>query len=74
MKAKDIAKHFSQLDPEEDVCILWYERPHDEDMYGFIPSKNAWKKICDEYEDTETLHNEISDWMFEAIAEYKDVQ
>jgi hypothetical protein len=74
MKAKDIVKAFSQLDPEEEICILWYEIPRDEDMYGFLPSKNAWEKICKEFEDTEYMDNEISDWMMDSILQYKDVK
>lgn len=72
MKVQKILEHFQTLDADADVCILWWERPTNEEWYGNVPSVEAWRKICSEFTDLDWVDTEITEWMGEAIQEYTE--
>lgn len=52
MKVKDLIKHLSEMDPEDDICALVYDKRQfdfsdDDDM---VLTKEGWEKLCNDFD------------------------
>ena len=53
MKVKELIKYLSEMDSEDDVCALVYDKtqfdfPDDDDM---ILTKEGWAKLCHDFDE-----------------------
>jgi hypothetical protein len=73
MKAKDIAKYFSELEPDSDICALWFERPGYATEDGEKePTKETWAVVCEQFDNSRSVDyviEYVSEWVAEKVAE-----
>ena len=73
MKAKDIAKYFSQLEPDSDICALWFDKPDYATEEGEKePSQETWATVCEQFYNSRSLDygiEYVSEWVAEKVAE-----
>ena len=78
MKAKDIVKHFSQLEPDSDICILWFDKPDYATEEGEKePSQETWATVCEQFYNSRSLDygiEYISEWVADKVAEIEGEQ
>lgn len=53
MKVKDLLNYLSDLDPEDHICALVYDKrqfdfPDDDEM---ILTKEGWEKLCNDFDE-----------------------
>lgn len=53
MKVKDLLNYLSDLDPEDHICALVYDKRHfdfpdDDEM---ILTKEGWEKLCNDFDE-----------------------
>lgn len=70
MKVKDIIEHFSHLNPEDEIAVVWWER------FMFHPSededvpKTVWDSVVAEFDEWLLAGIHEEDWLATAIAEH----
>lgn len=55
MKAKDLIEQISKLDPNEEICVLWWERENFSDV-----SVETWNKVCDIFDKSDSVGDDVS--------------
>jgi hypothetical protein len=74
MKAKEMINHLSTLDPEEEICVVWWERPEPEAIGGNLCIED-WGRICQEFDDYIAFaESDLNDWMQQAITDYMETE
>ncbi len=70
MKIKDMIRHLSELNPEDEICVVWWERPERKDIGGDL-CVDDWGRICQEFDDYIAFDgSDLNDWMEQAIIDY----
>lgn len=71
MKIKNLLAHLNTLNPEDEICVVWWERPNPEDINGYV-SAFDWQLICGEFDDYIAYDGsgDLHEWMEQAITEY----
>lgn len=70
MKIKDMIQHLSELNPEDEICVVWWERPEREAIGGDL-CVDDWGRICQEFDDYIAFDgSDLNDWMEQAIIDY----
>lgn len=70
MKVKDIIEHFSHLNPEDEIAILWWER------FMFRPAKDeevpehVWNTVVEEFDGWLLAGVHEEDWIANAIVDH----
>lgn len=73
MKIKELMKHLSELNPEDEICVVWWERPEREEIGGDV-SHDDWGRICQEFDDYIAFDgSDLNDWMERAILDYMEM-
>lgn len=74
MKIKDMIEHLSKLNPNDQICVVWWERPEREDVGGYV-SHEAWQRVCQEFDDYVAFDGyDLNDWMQSAITDYMEME
>ena len=72
MKVKDLIKSLSELNPEDEVCALWWEKKYFE--YGEDDevelTSDGWGKVCSEFDDWDNAGTNLTQWISEAVTEH----
>ena len=55
MKAKDLIGHISKLDPNEEICVLWWEREN----FADVPVE-TWNKVCDIFDKSDSVGDDVT--------------
>lgn len=75
MKVKDLLKIMSELNPEDDICALWWEKPN----YEYDPddelvlTDEAWVEICKEFDAWDNAGLDVSEWIADAVIEKAEI-
>lgn len=70
MKVKDLTKYLSEMDPEDDICALVYDKrqfdfPDDDDLYL---DKVGWEAVCNDFD--EQAWADIWTWLTDGALAY----
>lgn len=71
MKVADLVRQIKLLNPDDDICVLYWEKPsydYDSDDENVL-TKEAWAEICKEFDDWEDAGTELSEWIADAVIE-----
>lgn len=71
MKVSELLKQLGELNPNDDICALYWEKPsydYDDDDENVLTAE-AWAEICTEFDDWEDAGTELSEWIADAVIE-----
>lgn len=71
MKVFELTQQIKLLNPNDDICALWWEKPsydYDSDDENVL-TKEAWTEICTEFDKWEDAGTELSEWIADAVIE-----
>lgn len=74
MKVKDLLEVLSKYEPDEEICVLWW----DKETYDYNPleeehlSDEAWARICKEFDEWDEAGLDVSQWIADAVIEYSE--
>jgi hypothetical protein len=66
MKASELIKTMQELDPDAEVCALWWTQEQFDDGYQPI-TDHLWGKVVAEFENWESADTEVSQWISDAV-------
>jgi hypothetical protein len=74
MKVKDLIKYLSEIDPEDSICALVYDKrqfdfPDDDDM---ILTNEGWEKLCADFD--EQTFDDIYESLHMGALDYADTK
>ena len=74
MKIKQVMEMLSRYSPEDELCILWWDKPQFEfpEDYEIKLTDEGWARICKEFDEWENAGSEINQWMLDASIEYAE--
>lgn len=55
MKVKEVIKALEELSPDEEICVLWWERQNFVDT-----SEEVWNKVCDIFDKSDSVGDDVS--------------
>jgi hypothetical protein len=71
VKVSELLKQLGELNPNDDICVLYWEKPsydYDDDDENVLTAE-AWAEICAEFDDWEDAGTELSEWIADAVIE-----
>jgi len=71
MKVAELLKQLNELNPNDDICVLYWEKPsfdYDDDDENVLTAE-AWAEICTQFDKWEDAGNELSEWIADAVIE-----
>jgi len=66
MKASELIKTMQELDPDAEVCALWWTQETFDDAYQPI-TDIQWSKVCDQFDNWDNAGAEVSEWISDAV-------
>jgi hypothetical protein len=75
MKVKDLLKSMNELDPEDDVCALFWIKPH----YEFLGedelklTDEGWAEVCKEFDEWDNAGQDVTEWIADAVIEKAEI-
>jgi hypothetical protein len=72
MKIKQIMEMLSRYSPEDELCILWWDKPQFDNLDELSLTEEGWARICKEFDEWENAGSEINQWMLDASIEYAE--
>ena len=73
MKIKQVIEMLSRYSPEEELCILWWDKPQFDNLDGLILDDHGWAKICKEFDEWEHAGSEVNQWILDASIDYAEL-
>lgn len=73
MKVHQLLKELNALNPDDDLCVLYWEKSafdYSEDD-EFVLTKEAWAKVVEEFDDMDFIS--IGEWISDAVIEHTEV-
>ena len=70
MKVKDLLKSIRDLNPNDDICVLYWEKPSYDDDDETVLTQEAWAEICKEFDEWEYAGQDVSEWIADAVIEH----
>jgi hypothetical protein len=69
MKAKQAIEMLSKYSPEDEVCILWWDKPQFENYDGLTLTDAGWSEICKQFDEWEDAGSDVNQWVVDASLE-----
>jgi len=66
MKALELIKAMQELDPDAEVCALWWTQETFDDSYQPI-TDYTWSKVVTEFENWGNAGSEVSEWLCNTV-------
>lgn len=64
MKVKDLMKNLEKLNPDEQICVLWWEREN------FVEtSEEVWNKVCDIFDKSDSVGDDVTMTLVQTITD-----
>jgi hypothetical protein len=73
MKIKQVIEMLSRYSPEDELCILWWDKPQFDNMDGLLLDEEAWARICKEFDEWEHAGSEVNQWILDASIDYAEI-
>ena len=76
MKVSELIRQLNQLNPNDDICALYWEKPsydYDDDDENVLTTE-AWAEICHEFDEWDDAGVELSEWIADAVIEKTEVR
>lgn len=72
MKVKTLMEQISQLDPDDDICVLYYTKDlFDYEMEDeYILTQEVWQKIVKQFDGEEFAT--VGEWIADGVIEYAE--
>jgi hypothetical protein len=74
MKVSKAIEMLSRYSPEQEVCILWWDKPQFENYDGLELTDAGWEKICKEFDEWENAGNDVNQWIMDAGLDYAELK
>lgn len=55
MKVKEVIKALEELSPDEEICVLWWERENFSDL-----PVETWNKLCEIFDKSDSVGDDVS--------------
>lgn len=69
MKVSELLRRLNTYyKPDDELCVMYWDKPCLESEL----STESWSAICAEFDDWEEAGAEISEWIAEAVNEYRN--
>lgn len=72
MKVKEIMEMIGRYEPEEELIILWWDRPQFDNLDGLQLTDAHWSQICKEFDEWDSAGADINQWVLDSALEYAE--
>jgi hypothetical protein len=73
MKIKQVIDMLSRYSPEDELCILWWDKPQFDNLDGLVLDDEAWARICKEFDEWENAGADVNQWILDASIDYAEI-
>lgn len=73
MKVKQIMEMLSRYSPEDELVVLWWDKPQFDNLDGLDLSHESWDRICKEFDEWEDAGSEVNQWILDASIDYAEL-
>jgi hypothetical protein len=70
---RQIIEMLSRYSPDEELCILWWDKPQFENMDGLELTQEGWALVCKEFDEWENAGNDVNQWIMDSALEYAEL-
>lgn len=72
VKAKEAIEILSRYSPEDELCILWWDKPQFDNLDEMTLTDEGWGKICKEFDAWDNAGQEVTEWINDATFEHME--
>ena len=72
MKVKQIIEMLSRYSPDEELVMVWWDKPLFDKLDGLDLSDESWDRICKEFDEWEDAGSDVNQWVLDASLEYAE--
>lgn len=72
MKVSEIITLLQTMKPDDNICILWWERDTFDDTEEPITDE-CWNKVCDDFDNWDDAGANITDWVADAVIDHTEI-
>ena len=69
MKVKQAIEMLGRYSAEDEVCILWWDKPQFENYDGLTLTDDGWAEICKQFDEWEDAGSDVNQWVVDASLE-----
>lgn len=73
MIIRQIIEMLSRYSPDEELCILWWDKPQFDNLDGLELTQQGWALICREFDEWENAGNDVNQWIMDSALEYAEL-
>jgi hypothetical protein len=73
MKIKQVIDMLSRYSPEDELCILWWDKPQFDNLDGLVLDDEAWARICKEFDEWDNAGADVNQWILDASIDYAEI-
>jgi hypothetical protein len=70
---RQIIEMLSRYSPDEELCILWWDKPQFDNLDGLELTQQGWALICREFDEWENAGNDVNQWIMDSALEYAEL-
>jgi hypothetical protein len=63
----------SRYSPEDELCILWWDKPQFDNLDGLVLDDEAWARICKEFDEWDNAGADVNQWILDASIDYAEI-
>jgi hypothetical protein len=73
VKIKQVIDMLSRYSPEDELCILWWDKPQFDNLDGLVLDDEAWARICKEFDEWDDAGADVNQWILDASIDYAGI-
>lgn len=66
MKVTRMIEFLNEMNPNDDIAVLWWERQHFGDADDPVPEE-VWSLACDQFDEWDDAGNQLTEWLQDTI-------
>ena len=70
MKVKEVIEMMNRYSPEDELCILWWDKPQFDNLDELVLDDTGWSRICKEFDEWGNAGADVNQWILDASIDH----